>query len=248
MKIFDGCLADGGVKIRDVGKDIVQYYFSNAPDDDTTIALLRQQDKVVYRSSWITDSSLSRTRKPLGAYALTESRSGLATSFRSPSAASAAMSQQQQRPHTVRSERRTGRVPRSYSQIYASPTDIFGSSPPPHVPHFYSPPPMSVAGTSHLASRRPRSVAGGDYYHAASADYYARLRESADDAQSVRSRSSRLSNASSVISNYGRRQHVVSRFIIHADHQTRASILADVADFTPNAHGFVAYKIPKLTQ
>ncbi|KAJ2054195.1 hypothetical protein H4S04_000170 [Coemansia sp. S16] len=201
-------------------------------DDDTTVALLRQQDKVVYRSTWITDSSLSRTRQPLGAYALSESRLGTTSVFQSPLASVS------QRPHTVHSERRTGRVQRSLSQIY--------STPPAGRP-FYSPPPMS-ATPSHLMSRRPRSVAGGDYYHAASADYYARLRESADDPQSIRSKSSRLSNASSVISNYGHRQHVVSRFIVHADSQTRASILADVSDFTPNAHGFVAYKIPKLTQ
>ncbi|KAJ2799747.1 hypothetical protein H4S07_005357, partial [Coemansia furcata] len=220
-------VADGGVKIKDVDKSIVQYYFSNAIDDDTTVSLLRQQDKVVYKSTWITESSLSRTRQPLGAYAL-ESRTG--SVFQSPLASAG------QRPHTVHSERRTGRAQRSLSQIYASPTG-----------HYIHSPPMSVT-PSHLVRSRPRSVAGGDYYHAASADYYARLRENADDAQSVRSKSSRLSNVSSVMSNYGRRQHIVSRFVVHADPQTRASILADVSDFTPNAHGFVAYKIPKLTQ
>ncbi|KAJ2160729.1 hypothetical protein GGF46_002030 [Coemansia sp. RSA 552] len=74
------------------------------------------------------------------------------------------------------------------------------------------------------------------------------LRGDGDETQSVRSRaSSRYSNASSVVSGYGRRQQVVSRFVIHADEQTTASILANVADFTPNDHGFVAYKIPKMT-
>ncbi|KAJ2027250.1 hypothetical protein IWW57_002690, partial [Coemansia sp. S610] len=224
--------ADGGVRIRDVGKSIVQYYFSNALDDDTTVALLRQQDKVVYKSAWITDSSLARTRQPLGTYALYEARPGVSSLFQSPQGSLG------QRPHTVHSERRVSLVQRSLSQIHATP---------PRGQYFYSPPPASST-PSHLLSRRPRSVAGGDYYQAASADYYARLREGADDAQSVRSKSSRLSNASSVISNYGRRQHVISRFIVHADRQTRASILAEVSDFTPNSHGFVAYKIPKLTQ
>ncbi|KAJ2003614.1 hypothetical protein GGI04_002908 [Coemansia thaxteri] len=262
MKIFDGCcawfapsvptahintwLADGGVKIRDVSKSIVQYYFSNALDDDTTIELLRHQEKVVYRSSWITDSSLSRTRQPLGSYALYESRmatTASASSFRSPSLAA-------RRPHTVHSSRRVGLLARSASQHHATPsgnrgmsTGLYGGSPPAQPPHFYSPS-MASANAQHSANRRPRSVAG-DFY---AADYYARLRENASETQSVRSRSSRLSNASSIISSYGRRQHVVSRFVIHADHQTRASIINDVADFTPNAHDFVAYKIPKLSR
>ncbi|KAJ2368942.1 hypothetical protein IW150_005279 [Coemansia sp. RSA 2607] len=94
--------------------------------------------------------------------------------------------------------------------------------------------------------RRPRSVAGitNEFYSPTgmSVDRYL---ESLDETRSIAS--SRHSGASSIISGYGRRQHIVSRFVINADEQTRASILTGVADFTPNENGFVAYKIPKLT-
>ncbi|KAJ1834454.1 hypothetical protein IWW55_001930 [Coemansia sp. RSA 2706] len=190
MKIFDGYrawfssnvpvshvntwLADGGVQIRDVSKSqLIQYYFSNTLEDPATTRLLHEH-KVVYTSAWITDSSLSRTKQPLGAYALA-SRSN-----ESPRIV--------RRPPTVVSERR-----------------YTGGSP---------------------------SV----------------IRYRDDDAVSMRSRgSSRHSNASSVVSYSRRQQQVVSRFVIHADHPTRMSILANVADFTPNSNGFVAYKIPKMT-
>ncbi|KAJ2528893.1 hypothetical protein IWW43_005179, partial [Coemansia sp. RSA 1935] len=85
MKIFDGYrawfspsvpsahintwLADGGIQIRDPTKPVIQYYFSNGLDDQTT-ELVRGHNKVVYKSVWITDSSLSRTRQPLGTYAV----------------------------------------------------------------------------------------------------------------------------------------------------------------------------------
>ncbi|KAJ1791481.1 hypothetical protein LPJ62_001374 [Coemansia sp. RSA 2167] len=198
MKIFDGYrawfspsvpsahintwLADGGIQIRDPTKPVIQYYFSNGLDDQTT-ELVRGHNKVVYKSVWITDSSLSRTRQPLGTYAV-NARVESPRSVR--------------RPQTVVSEWRT--TPRSTAR-----------------------------------SVRVQSIGEHDEM---------RFR---DDAQSVRSRcSSRHSTTSSVVS-YGRRQQVVSRFVIHADTQTRASILANVADFTPNSNGFVAYKIPKLT-
>ncbi|KAI9505327.1 hypothetical protein GGI25_003651 [Coemansia spiralis] len=95
MKIFDGqCawfasnvpqahintwIADGGVHIRDPTKPQIHYYFSNQLDRDSL--LLVRRDKVLYRSLWITDSSLSRTKQPLGAYVLGESS---ARPFKSP--------------------------------------------------------------------------------------------------------------------------------------------------------------------
>ncbi|KAJ2342135.1 hypothetical protein IWW50_004889 [Coemansia erecta] len=201
MKIFDGYrawfspsvplahintwLADGGVQLRDPSKRMIEYYFSNSLDEQT-LELLRVSNKVVYKSAWITDSSLSRTRQPLGAYAV-NSRVESPRTIR--------------RPQTVVSDWR-------------------GTTP-----------------TRGGSSRGARVQSVGEYDEL-------RYR---DDAQSVRSRcSSRHSNASSVVS-YGRRQQVVHRFVIHADRQTQASILADVADFTPNSNGFVAYKIPKMT-
>ncbi|KAJ2711969.1 hypothetical protein H4R19_002993 [Coemansia spiralis] len=229
MKLFDGyCawfapnvpashvtawVADGGVHIRDANKSAIQYYFSNALDDDQTLELVRTHSKVVYRSTWITDSSLSRTRQPLGSYALTQAR-------RTPgsigSSGGGGVSGRRM-PHAVVSDRRA---------TLSRPTSYYA-------------PPLGTSPEYPLGSlRRPQS------------EYYGEMprfwdHSAASETQSIRSRcSSRMSNSSSVIS--GRRQHIVSRFVIHADAGTCHSILADVADFTPNAGGFVAYKIPKL--
>ncbi|KAI8321074.1 hypothetical protein GQ54DRAFT_195783 [Martensiomyces pterosporus] len=260
MRIFDGnCawfapnvpaahintwLADGGVQIRDVRKSIVQYYFSNTLDDDTTIELVRRRDKVVYRSSWITDSSLSRTRQPLGAYALQGFSRPVDRGFQSPPSSL-------RRPQAVLSERKHTPV-RSASYYPVSNSNellVGGSGSPQQQGHHFFSPPSGGGGGGYYSSlsgmRRPKSVAGDHFTHASSQEFM-RYRDNASETQSIRSRSSRHSNASSVISSYGRRQQVVNRFIINADRQTRSSILADVADFTPNQHGFVAYKIPKM--
>ncbi|KAJ2776683.1 hypothetical protein H4R18_005547 [Coemansia javaensis] len=196
---IDTWVADGGVQIRDADRAAVQYYFSNSLDDEQTLELVRTHSKVVYRSAWVADSSVSRTRQPLGAYAL------LTHARRTPAPPSSV-----RRPHTVARRATLTRAP-------------LGS------PNF-----------AHPAARRPHSE-----YYASPADA-PRFWDSMSDTHSIRSRcSSRLSNSSSVVS--GRRQHIVSRFVIHADRDTCRSILANVADFTPNAHGFVAYKIPKLS-
>ncbi|KAJ1729995.1 hypothetical protein LPJ61_003251 [Coemansia biformis] len=198
-------VADGGIQIRDADKGVIQYFFSNNLDDEQTLELVRTHSKVVYRSTWITDSALSRTRQPLGSYALTQAR-------RTPHSGAST----RRMPHAVVSDRRaTISRPASY------------------YPHHGASPeyPQSLA-------RRPHS----EYY---TQGEMPRFWDAGSETQSIRSRcSSRLSNSSSVIS--GRRQHVVSRFVIHADNDTCRSILADVADFEPNANGFVAYKIPKL--
>ncbi|KAJ1663921.1 hypothetical protein IW140_003816 [Coemansia sp. RSA 1813] len=230
MKLFDGkCawfapnvpalhintwISDGGVQIRDSSKPIVQYYFSNTLDDETTVDLVRNQDKVLYRSTWVMDSSASRTKQPLGAYALSGSFSEQPRgrpAFQSPAV-------NKRRVTTAR----TNTADYEY---------------------------MVDSQSRHAASvpRRPRSVATSEYYISPQHQHeYAQYRDNAEETQSIVSRSSRHSNASSILSSYGRRQPV-SRFAIHADTQTIDSILADVADFTPNSHGFVAYKIPKLT-
>ncbi|KAJ1807023.1 hypothetical protein LPJ56_004994, partial [Coemansia sp. RSA 2599] len=169
--------------------------------------LVRSPEKVVYRSTWIVDSSQTRTKQPLGPYALNQRSSQVASSVVHASPATSV------RAHMAR---------RSFT-------------PHKHDLHHSTP-----------YGRRPRSAAGiaGEFYSptGVSIDRYM---ESLEETRSVAS--SRVSATSSVISGYGRRQHIVSRFVINADEATRASILADVADFTPNEHGFVAYKIPKLT-
>ncbi|KAJ2546115.1 hypothetical protein EV175_005720 [Coemansia sp. RSA 1933] len=246
MKLFDGKCAwfasnvpathisawlnDGGVQIRDASKPIVQYFFSNTLDDSTTADLVRNQDKVLYRSTWVMDSAASRTRQPLGAYALSGAlvQQG-PESVRRPAFQSPAVNRRRRPLSTT--------VDASYS---ADSGLVYG---------------RPAAPTS--VPRRPLSMAGGEYQHrhisplqhhqlSSFQDHHAQYRDTpGSETQSMVSRSSRHSNASSILSNYGRRQPV-SRFAIHADDQTIASILADVADFTPNSHGFVAYKIPKL--
>ncbi|KAJ2852941.1 hypothetical protein J3B02_003355 [Coemansia erecta] len=200
-------ISDGGIQIKDPRKPIIQYYFSNAFDDDNTLELVRSPEKVVYRSAWIMDSSHTRTKQPLGPYALNQRSSQVASSVVHASPATSV------RAHMAR---------RSFT---------------PHKHDWHS--------TTPYATKRPRSVAGitGEFYSptGVSIDRYM---ESLEETRSVAS--SRASATSSIISGYGRRQHIVSRFVINADEVTRASILADVADFTPNEHGFVAYKIPKL--
>ncbi|KAJ2454629.1 hypothetical protein EV183_001377 [Coemansia sp. RSA 2336] len=118
MKIFDGLrawfsasvplahintwIADGGIHIRDPQRSSVQYFFSNVRDQQT--AELVQSSHVVYKSAWITDSSLSRTRQPLGAYAL-DTSPGLNAAVRNDSP------QLSKRPRSVISERRASFTP-----------------------------------------------------------------------------------------------------------------------------------------
>ncbi|KAJ1738594.1 hypothetical protein LPJ78_004107 [Coemansia sp. RSA 989] len=223
MKIFDGLrawfspsvplahintwVADGGIHIRDPQRSSVQYFFSNVLDQQTVE--LVQSSHVVYKSAWITDSSLSRTRQPLGAYALDTSPSLNA-------AARTDSPQLSKRPRSVISERRTSFTP--------SKKHISGIPRP---------------GSNNRATIAGYSISG---YMGGEASVHW------DETQSIKSRcSSRHSNTSSIVSYSRRQQQVVSRFVISADKSTRASILADVQDFTPNANGFVAYKIPKMT-
>ncbi|KAJ2771595.1 hypothetical protein IWQ56_001721 [Coemansia nantahalensis] len=235
MKLFDGfCawfapnvpashvttwVADGGVQVRDANSSAIRYFFSNALDDDQTLELVRTNSKVVYRSTWVTDSALSRTRQPLGSYALTQARRTPGTASSNSSGGGGGGMAARRMPHAVVSDRRaTLARPASY----------------------YSPARAPALEYPAGSARRPLSEYGAPGDVPRFWDPVA-----ASETQSIRSRcSSRLSNSSSVIS--GRRQHVVSRFVIHADAGTCQSILADVADFTPNANGFVAYKIPKL--
>ncbi|KAJ2521066.1 hypothetical protein H4217_001631 [Coemansia sp. RSA 1939] len=253
MKLFDGNRAwfapnvpashitawasEGGVQIRDSSKStIIQYYFSNSLDDETTNELVRNQDKVLYRSAWIMDSSASRTRQPLGAYALSGTlvSAGSIHGSRRPGFQSPLVNKRRSMLEGGGGSGSGGNDSARllYRQQYSAGRHSSGSVP-----------------------RRPRSIAGGDYYHHGSPQQmqshhhsfqdYASYRDNTSDTQSIVSRSSRHSNASSILSSYGRRQPV-SRFAIHVDSQTIGSILADVADFTPNSNGFVAYKIPKL--
>ncbi|PIA19770.1 hypothetical protein COEREDRAFT_79044 [Coemansia reversa NRRL 1564] len=244
MKIFDGYrawfapnvpaahintwLADGGINIRDAHKNIIQYYFSNVSDDEQTMELVRGQNKVVYRSSWITDSSLSRTRLPLGSYALLQQSKRPESPMLT------------RRPHAVVSDRRGTPTKRASISYYQMPTN-----------YSRTPESMLVSSGNVSASlrrqQRPKSMAAGIEYYSPYGHHESKHRDNFSETQSIRSRcSSRHSNASSIVSSYGRRQHVVTRFVINADRQTRNAILADVSDFTPNDNGFVAYKIPKL--
>ncbi|KAJ1956349.1 hypothetical protein EC988_001396 [Linderina pennispora] len=198
-------VADGGIQIRDIRKPAIQYYFSNALDDEETLELIRRQEKVVYKSAWITDSSLSRTRQPLGSYTLQGFRQ-LDRLLSSPVV-----------------ERHTSmRGNHSPYARHSAVVDLQSQSPP---ANFYVSP-------RHML-QQPRQ-------------WRAARRDDISETQSMRSQSSMHSNTSSVLSSYGRRQRVVSRFVIHADQPTRNSIMSAAMDFTPNEHGFVAYKIPKL--
>ncbi|KAJ2861386.1 hypothetical protein GGI22_002465 [Coemansia erecta] len=259
MKLFDGkCawfasnvptahintwISDGGVQIRDASKSIIQYYFSNSLDDATTVDLVRNQDKVLYQSTWVMDSSASRTRQPLGAYALSGSfgdRNQPSAGSRRPAFQSPAVNKRRPMSMSVRAGARNADYD---GAAYVADGPLGGSS---HAHHLHTRQAASVP-------RRPQSMAAGEYRHISPLHHhqhqqlsfqdYAQYRDNASETQSIVS--SRHSNASSILSNYGRRQPV-SRFAIHADKQTIDSILADVADFTPNSHGFVAYKIPKL--
>ncbi|KAJ1796477.1 hypothetical protein LPJ59_003727 [Coemansia sp. RSA 2399] len=266
MKLFDGkCawfasnvpathintwISDGGVQIRDASKSIIQYYFSNTLDDATTVDLVRNQDKVLYQSMWVMDSSASRTRQPLGAYALSGSFGD--RHHQQPSAGS------RQRPAFQSPAVNKRRPVSTFVRAGARNMDYDGAA-------YVADGTPGGSGNGHYfhtrqaasVPRRPQSMAAGEYRHISplqqhqqqhqqqlSFQDYAQYRDNASETQSIVS--SRHSNASSILSNYGRRQPV-SRFAIHADKQTIDSILADVADFTPNSHGFVAYKIPKLT-
>ncbi|KAJ2844843.1 hypothetical protein IWW36_005025 [Coemansia brasiliensis] len=225
MKIFDGLrawfspsvplahintwIADGGIQIRDLQRSsVVQYFFSNVLDKQTVE--LVQSSHVVYKSAWITDSSLSRTRQPLGAYALDTSPASNAMASRLDSP------QLSKRPRSVVSERRTSITPAK----------------------------KLTSGIPRPGGNNRATIAGytvNEYIGGESGVHW-------DETQSIKSRcSSRHSNNSSIVSYSRRQQHVVSRFVICADKSTRASILADVQDFTPNTNGFVAYKIPKMT-
>ncbi|KAJ1877843.1 hypothetical protein LPJ57_003738 [Coemansia sp. RSA 486] len=203
-------VADGGIQIKDPAKPLIQYYFSNAFDDDHTLELVRSPEKVVYRSHWIIESSHLRTRQPLGPYALN------------------------QKTHQTPSVRRTTASPATSVRAHMARRT---SSITPH----------RLKDPQRTPYRRPQSVAGiaNEFYSptGVSIDRYLEQQQQMETGSVA---SSRVSASSSIASAYGRRQMVVSRFVIDANEDTRKSVLADVADFTPNQHGFIAYKIPRL--
>ncbi|KAJ1899903.1 hypothetical protein LPJ66_001822 [Kickxella alabastrina] len=176
---------------------VIQYYFTDnitsGIEDRTTLELLRSQDTVVYDSSWIIDSSVSRTKQPLGSYALSTKHT-LA---------------HPQRPNTALGRR----TPKKVESVYGKRRSLGGE--------FTSPEYWKYADRQHRGQgRHSRQQASG----------------------SVRSGDS----SRSLLPASGSHHRCISRLVIHADHRTRMGVLANVSDFTPNANGFVAYKIPKL--
>ncbi|KAJ2719431.1 hypothetical protein GGI07_005210 [Coemansia sp. Benny D115] len=257
MLLFDGLVAwfapnvpdehihlwvqEGGMQVKDAGKPIVQYYFSNlTDDDDTTRELIRTGEKVLYRSGWIADSSHSRTKQPLGYYALQSNNNTYHQQQQQQSSLGTPMSSMRPLPHSASITVGRHATPQRYESSHHG--SAYGGS--------------AYAGSAYggRAHGGRGSVSGNELYsppmHHPGAEHYGmRHADSASVRSATRSiASSRHSAASSVGSAYGRRQQVFSRFVIDADESTRATILENVFDFTPNAHGFVAYKIPKLAQ